>query len=166
MRIKYFIMFQLLLIFISGCSNSESDTEKGDFINTTFSGYIVKKEIGRVLVTNYIADSENKSEAIWVITSMELDIGDRISVEFDGGLETSNPAQGKAKKIGITHDEQQNEKSKKEAIVKAINECKDMDVPVIKTIDYNITENKWVVVLFDSKKNFEEKEITIDLNHN
>ncbi|WP_068621250.1 DUF3221 domain-containing protein [Paenibacillus tuaregi] len=165
MKKNYFLIFILLFFLISGCSNSISDEERDDNINTTFSGVVVKKEVGRVLVTNYIGNSENKSEAIWVKTTTELEIGDTISVKFDGGIETSNPAQGKAKKIDVIHDKEQNERFKKEAIVKAINESKYMDVPVIKTVEYNKKDNQWVIKLFDNKNGSEEKEINIELKN-
>lgn len=78
-------------------------------------GTVFAIEDGKVLILDSVeADDIGKSwkdlfgdykgQAIWLNTRMKLDVGDRVAYWIDGGMDTSFPAQAKARKIEVLEE--------------------------------------------------------------
>ncbi|MBX4147299.1 DUF3221 domain-containing protein [Paenibacillus lautus] len=116
------------------------------------------------MVTRYDEKSD-LNDAIWIRTKRKIELGQQVSIEIDGGIETSYPAQASAEDIDILTI--QRPKSSKfgqqEVIVMALEHFDQIEVPFIKSIHYSDVNNVWTVVILDgisdSKK---EMEFTIE----
>lgn len=101
-----------LLLFITGCSERGTTTT-----DLTIDGYILKIEDSRILVAENITivryeEIKDKTiqdlleEGISLIylsydNNESLEVGNNVEAWIDGGVDTSNPAQAKAKKIEV-----------------------------------------------------------------
>lgn len=100
------------LLFITGCS------EKGTIVtDLTIDGYILKIENSRILVAENITTEryeeikdkriedllEDRISLIYLSydNTEGLKVGNKVEAWIDGGVDTSNPAQSKAKKVEI-----------------------------------------------------------------
>jgi len=151
MKIQVMMVCLVIVLFISSCGKHHiNDQSQND---SDFSGYVVKVESDRILVTSFTPNSEIKSQAIWVKTKEKIGIGNKVMVTFVGGLEASNPAQGIAKKIDIIKADQPEgtTMSSEEVITKALKNYDKFSVPVIKSVEYITEKNYWEITLFDAK---------------
>lgn len=159
---KFIPCLVMLAIIICGCSNNSK--EKDEPVNK-YVGYVVQKEDGRILVTRYDEKSD-LNDAIWIRTKRKIELGQQVSIEIDGGIETSYPAQASAKDIDILTIERPKSSnfSQQEVIVMTLEHFDQiLVVPFIKSIHYSDVDNVWTVIILDgisdSKK---EMEFTIE----
>ncbi|MEK4979960.1 DUF3221 domain-containing protein [Bacillus sp. FSL K6-6540] len=158
---KFIPCLIMFAIIICGCSNNSK--EKDEPVNK-YVGYVVQKEDGRILVTRYDEKSD-LNDAIWIRTKRKIELGQQVSIEIDGGIETSYPAQASAKDIDILTIERpiSSKFGQQEVIVMTLEHFDQIEVPFIKSIHYSDVNNVWTVVILDgisdSKK---EMEFTIE----
>ncbi|WP_194543720.1 DUF3221 domain-containing protein [Paenibacillus sp. JZ16] len=151
----------MFAIIICGCSNNSK--EKDEPVNK-YVGYVVQKEDGRILVTRYDEKSD-LNDAIWIRTKRKIELGQQVSIEIDGGIDTSYPAQASARDIDILTNERPklSKFGQQEVIVMTLEHFDQIEVPFIKSIHYSDVNNVWTVVILDgisdSKK---EMEFTIE----
>lgn len=158
---KFIHCLVMFAIIICGCSNNSK--EKDEPVNR-YVGYVVQKEEGRILVTRYDEKSD-LNDAIWIRTKRKIELGQQVSIEIDGGIETSYPAQASAKDIDILTIERPKSSKfgQQEVIGMTLEHFDQIEVPFIKSIHYSDVNNVWTVVILDgisdSKK---EMEFTIE----
>lgn len=147
----------LLMLFLSGCADKNEGSNES--VNR-FIGYVVKKEDERILVTNYNKKTAI-NDAIWVSTNQHIEIGNKVSIIFDGGIDTSNPAQGLAEEIEILESEHPGSPklNEREVIEVCLNGLKDMSVPVIKSVSYSEEKNLWTIIVIDDKDEDKEESV-------
>lgn len=150
----FFCFIILLMLFISGCTEKN---EGSDETVNKYIGYVVNKEDKRILVTNYKEEPEIH-DAIWVITSQDIEIGNKVSIKFDGGLETSKPAKGLAEDIEVLESEHPESSTitEREAIYECLNSLKGMSVPIIKSVSYSEENKLWTIIVIDDKAETKE----------
>ncbi len=158
---KFILCLVMFAIIICGCSNNSK--EKDEPVNK-YVGYVVQKEDGRILVTRYDEKSD-LNDAIWIRTKRKIELGQQVSIEIDGGIDTSYPAQASARDIDILTNERPklSKFGQQEVIVMTLEHFDQIEVPFIKSIHYSDVNNVWTVVILDgisdSKK---EMEFTIE----
>jgi hypothetical protein len=156
---KFISCLVMFAIIICGCSNNSK--EIGEPVNK-YVGYVVQKEDGRILVTHY---DEDLNDAIWIRTKRKIELGHQVSIEIDGGINTSYPAQASAKDIDILKIErpESSKLGQEEVIVMTLEHFDQIEIPFIKSVHYSEVNNVWTVVILDgisdSKK---EMEFTIE----
>ncbi|WP_314585993.1 DUF3221 domain-containing protein [Paenibacillus terrigena] len=141
----------VLFFLLSGCvqPDKSSDMESPNVVHK-YIGYVVKHKPDQLLVTAFSSNA-SQSEAIWVRTKKQYELGTKVAVEFNDGIETSYPGQAAAKSIEmIKADPPQGAVITAEDIVgRALNHFKDSSVPVVKVVEYLPSEKLWHVTLFD-----------------
>lgn len=147
----------LLMLFLTGC------VDKNEGSNETvnrYIGYVVKKEAQRILVTNYNKKTAI-NDAIWVSTNQHIEIGNKVSIIFDGGIDTSNPAQGLAEEIEILESEHPGSPklNEREVIEVCLNGLKDVSIPIIKSVSYSEENKLWAVIVIDDKSETKEESV-------
>lgn len=144
---KFIHCLVMFAIIICGCSNNSK--EKDEPVNK-YVGYVVQKEEGRILVTRYDEKSD-LNDAIWIRTKRKIELGQQVSIEIDGGIETSYPAQASAKDIDILTIERPKSSKfgQQEVIGMTLEHFDQIEVPFIKSIHYSDVNNVWTVVILD-----------------
>jgi len=159
MRLRPMFLLLVLAILVSGCgrhnpSNATNTNQSEEVYKLT--GYVVRNEATRILITSYTPNSKMNNDAVWVITKHKIELGSKVKVEFEGGIETSYPGQGIAKKIDIINEANgstTSSLSRAHVIANALNKYQNISVPIIKSVEFNSNENNWSVILFDAKSN-------------
>lgn len=144
---KFIPCLVMFAIIICGCSNNSK--EKDEPVNK-YVGYVVQKEEGRILVTRYDEKSD-MNDAIWIRTKRKIELGQQVSIEIEGGIETSYPAQASAKDIDILTIERPKSSKfgQQEVIGMTLEHFDQIEVPFIKSIHYSDVNNVWTVVILD-----------------
>lgn len=145
------------IIALTACNSDYSSRINSNSNEVVYEliGYVVKSESGKMLVTSYNEEKSSDYEAIWVWSNLNIEIGNKVKIAFNGEIATSDPAYGEAKKIDIINES--NEQVK--VLNKVLNKYKGVEIPIFKSI--NLDNQEWNVVLFDAKLREKEIQFTI-----
>jgi len=155
----------MIVLLIAACANKNENGQSAGFV-----GYIVKKEGNRILVVSdterdYSASggASHYYEAIWFSNAGKgNDVGDRVEVRVDGGIDASYPGQGRAKSVKAIRAEKPKgaKLTKSEAIRRALisPEIVDDTVPIVKSAEYDSASKEWRVAV---ARNGEEQVVEV-----
>lgn len=163
----YFIV--LVLAVLAGC-NSENADEPVDEPDIT--GYVMDKDGGRILVVSTEAEDYSGTggigeyyNAAWVGGAPdEVDAGDFVEIRFEGGVETSYPAQASVAEIEVIPGSTPNGAtlSDTEALNKALTtETFGNEILTVHSIEFDADQNEWTIVLKNTDS-YEEHMIRVE----
>lgn len=158
---KSLLVFMILAILICGCSNNGESANQPE---PKYIGYVVQQEENRILVTHYDEQSE-LNDAIWIRTKKNIALGQKVSIELDGGIETSYPAQASAKNIDIikTEHPEASRLTQQEVMIRTLDHFNTIRLPFVKSIHYSEVKNVWTVVMLDGQSDVvEDMEFTVE----
>lgn len=152
---KYYLvlLFILISIWISACSNEPSFDKEADII-----GYVIGKTNDRILVVSKEAEDLSATggvrefyNAVWLTGKADdVQIGNQVKVWYDGGVKESYPAQaaiGKIELVPVTKREGTN-LDEKDVLVQ-IFDTDEVNMKAIKSIEINEEKGIWKVELLD-----------------
>ncbi|MFE8696434.1 YobA family protein [Cytobacillus sp. FJAT-53684] len=167
-KISRFILFLLIGAVITGCNKENTSDQVVE--EPHLSGYVTNKDENRILVVSPIAQdfSENGGvkeyyDAAWVgNVTIDVEIGGRVEVWFDGGVNESYPKQGSARKISVIPSESPNnaKMNESEAIKKAIEQFQLVDDQAfikVKHVNYNKETSTWEIQINEESIQIHEK---------
>ncbi|MCA0756856.1 YobA family protein [Paenibacillus sp. N4] len=113
---KKWFVFVVMAVILAGCSGNGGKDEAANGGWDYKEGYVIAKDAPRILVVRSgdLTELEGKTpeeflnvaqpEAMWVSAEKEedlaaIEVGDKVSIELEGAVAESYPAQATAKKI-------------------------------------------------------------------
>ncbi|MFC5468898.1 DUF3221 domain-containing protein [Cohnella suwonensis] len=176
-KIMFVAVFALTLVAtLAACGNKPEKEGKQaggtPEVEAGYIGYVVKAEGGRILVVSPVernfgsGGAQHYYEAIWFAkVPDDIEIGQRVEVIPEGGIEESYPAQGIAASVMVlpaTNAPQGAKLTEAEAIRRALGDERagEYEIPAVKKVGYDAESKKWVVALTQSG---DEKSIEIDV---
>lgn len=157
---KVICIFLITCLILIGCSKEEKMEQSG---GESMVGYVVKKEENRFLIVSSKANSNGDYTANWVFSTEEVNIGQLVKVFVEGGeIMASDPGKITSNKINILEihvGEASNQKASK-VLENALLQHAELEVPVVKALNYSEISKEWSVILFDSK-DVAKKEISV-----
>jgi hypothetical protein len=159
--VKKIVLFLLMGVFmcVSGCSNNQTNTAESKELpqkdDSGFVGYVTSwDEKGRALVISTNKrnlgqkDKEYYTAIYFSNVPSSIKVGQKVSVEIDGLVLESMPAQSSAKSVKVFPStiKKKTKLQEYEAVAKAM-EQQSTTFQVIKNVDYDGKTKEWKVVV-------------------
>ncbi|MBU8907691.1 DUF3221 domain-containing protein [Desertibacillus haloalkaliphilus] len=145
-------------------TGEDAGQDNEEIANPDIVGYVTNKRENHILVVSIEAQDFSETggadefyDASWVSTTHvdeEVDIGERVEVWFDGGVNESYPTQAAAKQINILESNQPKgaEMTEQEAIAQVIAQLDDADehtAIIVKKVSFNPETLLWEIEVND-----------------
>lgn len=158
----------LSLLVLTGCSTI-AGLIRGE---PDISGYIMDERVHEILVVSTepadyseTGGTEEFYDAVWVSRVTEVtEIGDYVEVWFDGGVETSYPAQAAMEELEIIEPDQPQgaDLTESEALRKALaQEPFEEEVLTVMSLSYDESVDEWTVELRNTNS-YEDTTIEVE----
>ncbi|CDN43023.1 hypothetical protein [Paenibacillus sp. P22] len=141
----------LLALVLSGCSDQANSGPPVPEGKNEISGYVVKRDKNRFLLTSYSSGQGRGTEALWIRFKGDVPLGGRVAVELEGDIRTSYPGMGQAKSARLLDSSATAGSARPEssAVAEALARHAGLRVPVIKETRLDQASGQWAVILFD-----------------
>lgn len=157
---KIIYLFLITCLVLVGCSKEEN---KEIYDGDSMVGYVVKKGENKFLIISSKTNSKNDYTANWVFTTKKVSLGQLVEVFIEGGeIKASDPGQITSNKINILEinvGKASNQDASK-VLENALLQYTELEVPVVKELNYSEVNKEWSIILFD-KKDMKYNEISV-----